>query len=179
MELPGMRSRRVLAIAVLAALPFTVTVAGAAPAGPNAGSAVSKVDTRGLVIDVRKGGHGGHGHGGHGHGGGHGHHGGGHGGHGHGGHGHWHGGHGHHGHGWGGGGGYGVPYYGYYGGSAYYEDDYYYDDGDDDAVVYAERGYARGDDAIERCETRYRSFDRRSGTFLANDGRRKLCPYLR
>ncbi|WP_334151441.1 BA14K family protein [Hyphomicrobium sp.] len=32
---------------------------------------------------------------------------------------------------------------------------------------------------MERCAARYRSFDRASGTFLANDGRRKLCPYLR
>ncbi len=66
---------------------------------------------------------------------------------------------------------YGVPYY--YGG--YYPDAYYYDDDyDDDAVVYAESG-----DAVARCAARYRSFDRASGTFLSNDGKRKLCPYLR
>ncbi|HEX2840569.1 BA14K family protein [Hyphomicrobium sp.] len=65
---------------------------------------------------------------------------------------------------------YGAPYY--YGG--YYPDAYYYDDYDDDAAVYADSG-----DAVARCAARYRSFDRASGTFLSNDGKRKLCPYLR
>lgn len=158
-----MRSTRVAVLAALLALPLTATVAGAAPAASNAGSALSKIDSGQPLINVRRGGHGGHGHGGHGHGGH------GHGGHGHIGGGHWHGGHGHHhfrprf---------YGVPYY-YYGPSYYY-DDYDYEDDYDDAVVYSESG-----DAVARCEARYRSFDRRSGTFLANDGRRKLCPYLR
>lgn len=207
-----MRSRRLLALAVLAALPFTVTGAGAAPATPNTGSAVSKVDTRGLVIDVRKGGHG---LGGRGFGGGRAFKGGGFGGGthalggggrrmagsrggstfalggggrvaGYGGRGpgrHWHGGGGHHHHGhrhfrprF-----YGVPYYGYGYGSYYpnyyYDDAYYDDDADDDygdGAVYANDG-----DAVARCEARYRSFDRSSGTFLANDGQRKLCPYLR
>jgi hypothetical protein len=74
---------------------------------------------------------------------------------------------------------YGVPYYGgaaYY--SNYYYDDYYSDDDyvDDggDAVVYSDGG-----DAVARCEARYRSFDRASGTFLSTSGERKLCPYLR
>jgi len=64
---------------------------------------------------------------------------------------------------------YGVPYY-YYD-PAFYDYDYYDDDYDDGAVY--------DGDAVERCAARYRSFDRASGTFLANDGRRKLCPYLR
>lgn len=160
-----MRSTRVAALAALLALPLTATVAGAAPAAANMGSALSKVDAGRPVIQIHKGG--GHGHGGHGHGG-----------HGHGGHFHGHGG----GH-WHGGGGnhhhhhfrprfYGGPYYYYDYGPSYYDDGYYEDD--DEAYVYADEG-----DAVARCEARYRSFDRRSGTFLANDGRRKLCPYLR
>lgn len=145
-----------MALAALVALPLATAVS-AAPASSNTGAALSKIDAGSPLVNVRKGG----GHGGHG---GHGHHGGG--GHWHGGGGHWHGGHGHHhfrprf---------YGVPYF--YGPSYYY-DDYYYDDGDDDAVVYA-------DDAVERCAARYRSFDRRSGTFMTYGGQRKLCPYLR
>jgi hypothetical protein len=155
-----------VALAMLAALPLAATSVGAATAAPMGGSAVSKIDAGQPFINVGRRGGGGHGHGGHGHGG-HGHH--------HGGGGHWHGGHGHHHHGhlhfrrgfypgW-----YGVPYYYDYGPS-YYD---YYDD-DDDAVVYSDSG-----DAVARCEARYRSFDRRSGTFLTNSGQRKLCPYLR
>lgn len=183
-----MRSTRLLALAALVALPFTGTAAGAAPASPDTGNAVSRIDTRAHVIDVRKGGgfkgggmrggfkgfgssggfKGFKGGGFKGFKGG----------------GpriglkgggfkgfrgrHWHKGHGHRRHfrprf-------YGVPYY-YYGPSYYYYDDYYYDDYDD-GVVYA-------DDAVARCEARYRSFDRATGTFLGNDGRRHLCPYLR
>ena len=174
----GMRRAIKLALA-LAVVPFMATAAAAAPATPNAASALSKVDAGSGTINVRKGGgypslagHGGGGHfGGGGHGGGH-HHGGhgpghGGGGHWHGGGGHWHGGHHHHFRPrW-----YGVPYYYDYGPSYYYDDDY---DDDDDAVVYSDSG-----DAVARCEARYRSFDRRTGTFLSNDGRRKVCPYLR
>lgn len=58
----------------------------------------------------------------------------------------------------------GYPYY-YY---PDYYDDYYYDD---------DVGYS--DDAVARCAARYRSFDPASGTFLGNDGERHLCPYLR
>lgn len=188
-----MRSTRTLAFAALVALPVMGTAAGAAPAAPTTGNALSKIDAGSHVVDVRKGGGGGmrmgrmgggrafkgggggprfamkgggpriagfrsRGSGRHWHGG----------------HGHWRGGHGHHHHHhhhfrprW-----YGVPYYYDYAPSYYYDD--YYDDDYDDAVVYANDG-----DAVERCEARYRSFDRRSGTFLGNDGRRHLCPYLR
>ena len=153
-----------MALAVLAALPLAATGVGGALAAPAAGSAVSKIDAGQPLINVGRRGGGGHGHGGHG---GHGHHGGG---------GHWHGGHGHHNRlyfrrgfypGWYDPGWYDVPYYYDYGSS-------YYDDDDDDAVVYSESG-----DAVARCEARYRSFDRRSGTFLSTNGTRKLCPYLR
>ncbi len=67
----------------------------------------------------------------------------------------------------------GVPY-GYYGGygPSYYDDFYEYDDDDDDVAEYS-------GDAVARCQSRYRSFDAASGTFLSNDGTRKLCPYLR
>lgn len=147
-------SAKVLALAALVALPLTATAVSAAPASPNTGAALSKIDAGSPLVNVRKGGghggHGGHGGGGHWHGGG----------------GHWHGGHGHHHHfrpRW-----YGVPYF--YGPSYYYDD--YYDDDDGDAVVYA-------DDAVERCAARYRSFDRRTGTFVTYGGQRKLCPYLR
>ncbi|WP_334151434.1 BA14K family protein [Hyphomicrobium sp.] len=173
-----MRSTRVLAFAALAALPLMASAASAAPVTPNTGAALSKAGTDGLVVDVRRsGGGGGHGirsgggggrhiHGGGGPrfgGGGKPHRPGG---------GHWHGG-GHHGHGhfrpirprW-----YGVPYF-YYGPSYYY-DDFYEDDYDDYDV-------APSGDAIARCEARYRSFDRRTGTFLGYDGKRRLCPYLR
>jgi hypothetical protein len=162
-----------VALAMLAALPLAATGVSGALAAPAAGSVMSKIDAGQPLINVGRRGGGGHEHGGHGGHGGHGHHGGG--GHWHGGGGHWHGGHGHHHHGhhyfrpgfypgW-----YGVPYYYDYG-SSYYD---YYED-DDDAVVYSDSG-----DAVARCEARYRSFDRRSGTFLSTNGTRKLCPYLR
>lgn len=61
-----------------------------------------------------------------------------------------------------------MPYY--YGPSYYYGDDYY--DDDDDVAEYS-------GDAVARCQSRYRSFDPGSGTFLSNNGTRKLCPYLR
>lgn len=54
-----MKSTRLLALAALAALPFTATAASAAPAGPNTGNALSQIDTRAHVIDVRRGGGGG------------------------------------------------------------------------------------------------------------------------
>jgi len=177
----------VLAFTALAALPLMASAASAAPATPNTGAALSKAGTEGLVVDVGKssGGHGFRGGGGgrphiqggggprfsgrpHRPGGGHWQGGGkpnrpgG---------GHWQGGGHHHGHyrpirpRW-----YGVPYY-YYGPSYYY-DDYYYDDYDDYDV-------APSGDAVARCEARYRSFDRRTGTFLGYDGKRRLCPYLR
>jgi len=175
-----------LALAALAALPFTAAAAGAAPANPNTGNALSQIDTRALVVDVRKGGGGfkgggfrgggmkgfrgggriagfrgghiGHRHafrgGRHWHGGGHWQ-----------GHRHWH-----HRHRfyprW-----YGVPYYSDYGPTYYYDDTSCEDDSDD--------GAASDGDAVERCAARYRSFDRRTGTFLSNSGQRKLCPYLR
>lgn len=62
--------------------------------------------------------------------------------------------------------------YNYYFGPDYYEDTDYYDDDEGDAVVYS-------DDAVERCAARYRSFDRRTGTYLSSGGQRRLCPYLR
>jgi hypothetical protein len=58
----------------------------------------------------------------------------------------------------------GAPYY-----DDYYGSDYYYND--DYEVV------SSGDD-VARCEARYQSFDRASGTFLGYDGQRHRCPYL-
>jgi hypothetical protein len=162
------KTTRCKGLAALLAVPLMalaqVPSAGAAPIG-NVGNHMPNAS-----VLVRRGGGGGRHHGGGG-----GHHGGGH----HGGGGHWGGG-GHHGHGgWHGprghfyGGGfrrpfiYGVPYY--YGPS-YYDDFYEYDD--DDVAEYS-------GDAVARCRSRYRSFDASSGTFLSNDGTRKLCPYLR
>ncbi len=158
-------------LAALLAIPLMalaqVPSAGAAPIG-NVGNHMEAAPNASVL--VRRGGGGGRHHGGGG-----GHHGGGH----HGGGGHWGGG-GHHGHGgWHGPRGhfygrgfrrpfiYGVPYY--YGPS-YYDDFYEYDD--DDVAEYS-------GDAVARCRSRYRSFDASSGTFLSNDGTRKLCPYLR
>lgn len=34
------------------------------------------------------------------------------------------------------------------------------------------------DSDFERCEDTYRSFDRRSGTYIGHDGERHVCPYL-
>ena len=88
------------------------------------------------------------------------------------------GGHRHHRHAhrrWRGGGVYfGAPYY--YGawGPSYYYDDFY------DAPYYDDVPVASyDDDDVERCAARYRSFDRRTGTFLTYGGERRLCPYLR
>lgn len=188
-----MRARRLLAVAALAALPFGVGAAAAAPAVSDTARAISKADTGAPIIHIGRNGRGGgggmhigggggpkfggggggprFGHGGggprmafrggpgrgHWHGGGPG---------------HWHGGHGH--------GhhhhfrprfyGYGAPYF--Y--NSYYYDDYFDDDDDDDVVV-----YSQANDGVARCEARYRSFDRRTGTFLSTNGTRKLCPYLR
>jgi hypothetical protein len=66
---------------------------------------------------------------------------------------------------------FGLPYYGYgYGyGPTYFDDDYFIDD--DEGPDYA-------DDAVARCQARYRSFDAGSGTFLGYDGLRHPCPYL-
>ena len=50
---------------------------------------------------------------------------------------------------------------------------------DDDEVEYIQPGAGPGAanaDAIEACARRYRSYDRRSMTFLSNDGMRKPCP---
>jgi hypothetical protein len=49
---------------------------------------------------------------------------------------------------------------------------------DDDEVEYIEQPGARAAsaDAIEACARRFRSYDRRSMTFLSNDGTRKPCP---
>lgn len=71
---------------------------------------------------------------------------------------------------------YGYPYFYNYG-PAYY-DDYYYDDGGYNDTVYDDGGTVYADDDVARCAARYRSFDPATGTFLHNDGRRKLCPYL-
>lgn len=82
--------------------------------------------------------------------------------------------HHHHRRWWRGGVYFGAPYY--YGtwGPSYY-DDYFYDD----PVIVDEPIASYDDDAVERCEARYRSFDRRTGTFMTYGGERKLCPYLR
>ncbi|MGL6062348.1 MAG: BA14K family protein [Bradyrhizobium sp.] len=64
------------------------------------------------------------------------------------------------------GGYYGNPYYGNnYG---YYDDGYY-----DDSTVAVVPG---GGDDVAYCEQRYRSYDRRSGTYLGYDGQRHPCP---
>ena len=50
---------------------------------------------------------------------------------------------------------------------------------DDDEVEYIQPGAgprAASADAVEACARRYRSYDRRSMTFLSNDGTRKACP---
>jgi hypothetical protein len=48
---------------------------------------------------------------------------------------------------------------------------------DDDEVEYIQPGAgAANADAVEACARRYRSYDRRSMTFLSNDGMRKPCP---
>ena len=68
-------------------------------------------------------------------------------------------------------------YYGgprYYGGPGYYAPaPTYYDDGyvEDGAVA-----VAPGGDDVAYCMQTYRSYDRRSGTYLGNDGYRHACP---
>ena len=63
-----MRSRRILALAAVLALPLTATAATAAPATSGTGSVVSKAEGGQPIINVRRGGgHGGHGHGHHEH----------------------------------------------------------------------------------------------------------------
>lgn len=70
---------------------------------------------------------------------------------------------------------YAYPYYGFgyaYGYGAYYGsyyDNNYYDDG----------GYYGGDDHVQWCLNRYRSYDPRTNTFMGYDGRRHVCrgPY--
>jgi hypothetical protein len=154
------KTTRRIGLAALLAIPLMalaqVPSAGAAPIG-NMGSRMETAPNASVL--VRRGGGGGH-HGGGGNWGG-GHHGGG---------GHWgghHGGHGGHFYGRGFRFFYGAPYY--YGPS-YYDDSYEYDDGD--VAEYS-------GDAVTSCRSRYRSFDAATGTFLSNDGTRKLCPYLR
>ena len=63
---------------------------------------------------------------------------------------------------------------GYYGGPGYYAPaPGYYDDGyvEDGAVA-----VAPGGDDVAYCMQTYRSYDRRSGTYLGNDGYRHPCP---
>lgn len=50
--------------------------------------------------------------------------------------------------------------------------------GDDDEVEYIQQPGARSAnaDAIEACAQRFRSYDRRTMTFLSTDGTRKPCP---
>lgn len=45
------------------------------------------------------------------------------------------------------------------------------------AIANAHRGGSYS--AIERCEARFRSFDRRTGTYTTYGGETRLCPYLR
>lgn len=87
---------------------------------------------------------------------------------------HWRHRHHHHRRWWRGGVYFGAPYYyGSWGPSFY--DDYFYDD----PVIVDEPVASYDDDAVERCDARYRSFDRSTGTFMTYGGERKLCPYLR
>ncbi|MFV0294825.1 MAG: BA14K family protein [Hyphomicrobiaceae bacterium] len=159
----------IAASAFAAAVALNATVAAAAPAVAPAAlqnQLAEKPTTDNLVTQVR-GGRGHHGGGGHWRGGG--------------GRGHWRGGGGGRywrGGGWGGYGGYYYrpryrnyyyPYYGYYYPpvvSYYYTRPYRY-----------RRYWAR--DAIERCADRFRSFNRRTGTYITYGGVERLCPYLR
>jgi hypothetical protein len=65
--------------------------------------------------------------------------------------------------------------YAYYGGPYY--NDYYYDYGPD---TYYDTGVvapvAPGGDAVAYCESRFRSYDPASGTYLGYDGLRHPCP---
>ncbi len=61
--------------------------------------------------------------------------------------------------------------YGYYYGPGYYDDQYYYDDGP--VVVVPGPG---DEDAVAYCMQTFRSYDRRSGTYLGYDGLRHPCP---
>jgi hypothetical protein len=49
---------------------------------------------------------------------------------------------------------------------------------DDDEVEYIQQPGARAAsaDAIEACAQKFRSYDRRTMTFLSTDGTRKPCP---
>jgi hypothetical protein len=64
---------------------------------------------------------------------------------------------------------YAVPFYGYGAYGAYYDNYNYYDDS----------GYYGGNDHVQWCLNRYRSYDPRSDTFLGYDGHRHVCnsPY--
>jgi hypothetical protein len=67
--------------------------------------------------------------------------------------------------------------YAYYGGGPYYDDYYYGDYGPD----YYESDVAVpvapvGGDAVAYCESRFRSYDPASGTYLGYDGMRHPCP---
>jgi hypothetical protein len=69
----------------------------------------------------------------------------------------------------------GAGGYGYYGGpgydQSYYGGDQYYDDG----AMAADPAPA-GDDGVNYCMQRFRSYDPQSGTYMGNDGYRHPCP---
>ena len=69
--------------------------------------------------------------------------------------------------------------YAYYGGGPYYYDDDYYDAGYGPDTYYdagVEVGVPAGGDAVAYCESRFRSYDPASGTYLGYDGLRHPCP---
>jgi hypothetical protein len=76
-----------------------------------------------------------------------------------------------------------APYYygGYYGGpyyaAPYYASPYYAaPEYEVEPGYYAESYGGGGGGGVDYCMRRYRSYDRRTGTFLGNDGRRHPCP---
>ena len=72
--------------------------------------------------------------------------------------------------------------YGYGGGYGYGYDDGYYGNGYAPAAYgYEQEGYAEPEvvqpqRSVSYCVARFRSYDRRSGTYLGNDGARHACP---
>lgn len=68
--------------------------------------------------------------------------------------------------------------YAYYGGGPYYYGDDYYDGdyGPDYYETGVEVGVPAGGDAVAYCESRFRSYDPASGTYLGYDGLRHPCP---
>jgi hypothetical protein len=91
-----------------------------------------------------------------------------------GGHGHWHGGR------WwpaaaGFAAGAALGSYAYYG-APYYDDYYYGDYGPDYYETGVTVGVPAGGDAVAYCESRFRSYDPASGTYLGYDGLRHPCP---